>query len=156
MPQKLGKPLQKIIGSGPIPVLSLSPVQTDHTTLKELLPRPQWSVYQANTVVSALKLLRTLRPVPVVVCERDLLSDSWQEMLSITALLPEPPSVIVASRFADDHLWAEALNLGAYDVLAKPFDVVELTRSLRLAWLHGQGQGGVSGTRPKIMAAGAA
>jgi len=41
-----------------------------------------------------------------------------------------------------------------FDVLAKPFDVVELTRSLRLAWLHGQGQG--SGTRPKVMVAGAA
>ena len=156
MPQKLGQPLQNAIGSGTIPVLSLSPIQTDHATLKQLLPGPQWSVYRANTVLSALKLLRTLRPVPVVVCERDMLPDSWQEMLSITALLPEPPSVIVASRLADDHLWAEALNLGAYDVLAKPFDVVELTRSLRLAWLHGQGQGGGSSTRPKVMVAGAA
>jgi len=156
MPQKLGKPLQNAVGSETIPVLSVSPVQTDHATLKQLLPEPQWSVYRANTVLSALKLLRTLRPVPVVVCERDMLPDSWQEMLSITALLPEPPSIIVASRLADDHLWAEALNLGAYDVLAKPFDVAELTRSLSLAWLHGQGQPGLSDTRPKVMVAGAA
>ena len=31
------------------------------------------------------------------------------------------PLVIVASHLADDQLWAEALNLGAHDVLAKPF-----------------------------------
>ena len=46
----------------------------------------------------------------------------------------------MASRFADDYLWVEALNLGAYDVLAKPFDITELTRSLSLAWLRSQRQ----------------
>jgi CheY-like chemotaxis protein len=120
------------------------------------LPEPQWLVYRADTALSALTLLRKLRPVPVVVCERDLLPGSWQGLLEKTAFLPEPPAVVVASRLADDYLRAEALNLGAYDVLAKPFDVAELTRSLSLAWLHGQGRGGVSDTLPKVMTAGAA
>jgi FixJ family two-component response regulator len=44
--------------------------------------------------------------------------------------------MIVTSRLADDRLWAEALNLGVYDVLAKPFDRTELIRSVRLAWEH--------------------
>jgi DNA-binding response OmpR family regulator len=35
---------------------------------------------------------------------------------------------------ADDHLWAEVLNLGGYDVLAKPFDGCELFRALSSAW----------------------
>ena len=156
MPKKLGKPPKNDIGCQTIPVLSLSPVENDHNTLEQLLLEPQWSVYRANSVMCALTLLRTLRPVPVVVCERDSLPSSWQDLLVRTALLPEPPSIIVASRLADDHLWAEALNLGAYDVLAKPFDVVELTRSLSLAWLRGQRQRGVSDTLPKVMAAGVA
>jgi FixJ family two-component response regulator len=46
------------------------------------------------------------------------------------------PSLIVTSRLADDRLWAEALNLGAYDVLAKPFERLELVRSVSSAWLH--------------------
>jgi hypothetical protein len=33
-------------------------------------------------------------------------------------LLPDPPVLIVTSRLADEYLWAEALNPGAYDVLA--------------------------------------
>jgi hypothetical protein len=32
-----------------------------------------------------------------------------------------------------DYLWAEALNLGAYDVLANFFDLTEVTRTLSSA-----------------------
>ena len=35
-----------------------------------------------------------------------------------------------------ERLWAEALNLGAYDVLAKPYDPTEVVRSVSLAWLQ--------------------
>ena len=35
---------------------------------------------------------------------------------------------------ADERLWAEALNLGAYDVLAKPFGRTEAMRVVAAAW----------------------
>jgi len=50
--------------------------------------------------------------------------------------LPKAPSLIVSSTLADEHLWAEVLNLGAWDVLAKPFDRFEVIRSVKLAWDH--------------------
>ena len=87
-----------------------------------------------------MTLLQKLRPIPLVVCERDLSQGTWQDFLVQSLLLANPPFFIVASRLADDYLWAEALNLGAHDVLAKPFDLIELTRSLSLAWLRSQGQ----------------
>jgi len=133
-----------------IPVLSVSPTQSDHTTLECLLLQPEWRVHRADGVMSALTLLRQLTPVPVVLCE-DFLPDSWQDLLAQTALLPDQPSIIVTSRLADDYLWAEALNLGAYDVLAKPFDIAELTRSLRLAWLRSQRQRVADDALPKVM-----
>jgi hypothetical protein len=34
------------------------------------------------------------------------------------------------------NLWAEALNLGAYDVVPKPFDSHELSLIISFAWLH--------------------
>jgi DNA-binding response OmpR family regulator len=46
------------------------------------------------------------------------------------------PTLIVTSRLADDELWAEVLNLGAYDVLAQPFDPDEVYRVVFLAWQH--------------------
>jgi hypothetical protein len=46
----------------------------------------------------------------------------------------------VTSRLADERLWAEALNLGAWDVLAKPFDADEVIRIGKIAgpniWLQ--------------------
>jgi len=56
-------------------------------------------------------------------------------MLDAIHRLRDQPELIVTSRLADDRLWAEALNLGAYDVLAKPFNRDEVLRSLSLAWL---------------------
>lgn len=52
--------------------------------------------------------------------------------------MPSPPLLIVISRLADEHLWAEALNLGAYDVLAKPLNHTEIVRVLNLALNHRQ------------------
>ena len=72
----------------------------------------------------------------IVVCERDLSPGTWQHALAETFKLPAPPPLIVSSRLADDFLWAEALNLGVYDVLAKPFNAQEVVRVLHLAWSH--------------------
>ena len=54
-------------------------------------------------------------------------------MLEHISLFPDPPLLIVTSGLADARLWAEALNLGTYDVLAKPFDATEVIRIVRLA-----------------------
>jgi DNA-binding NtrC family response regulator len=132
---KLGKPAGVENGRGKIPVLSVSPATSDHGALERLLCRTQWTVYKAETIVSALALLRQLR-IPVVVCEANLASDTWKDLYLRVSALQNQPCVIVTSGVADDYLWAEALNMGAYDVLAQPFDSTEVNRSLTLAWLH--------------------
>jgi FixJ family two-component response regulator len=63
-----------------------------------------------------------------VICECDLEPGNWKDVLDEVLALPQPPCVIVTSRLADDYLWAEALNVGAYDVLAKPFETEEVIR----------------------------
>jgi DNA-binding NtrC family response regulator len=131
-------------GSWDIPVVSVSSAPSDHVELERLLPLPRWKVYRSSTVRSAVQLLRALRRVPIVVCDANLFPATWQELLAQIGLFPEPPHLIVASRLADDYLWAEALNLGAYDVLGKPFDLTELTRSLSLAWLRAQREHGIA------------
>jgi DNA-binding NtrC family response regulator len=72
----------------------------------------------------------------VVVCERDLADGDWKDVLEVTASLPNPPPLIVTSRLADEHLWAEVLNLGGFDVLAKPLNQPEVRRVLNFAWVH--------------------
>jgi DNA-binding response OmpR family regulator len=80
-----------------------------------------------------LALLRD-RPIPVVIAERALPVGDWRDLFAALQLLPHHPLLIVTSRLADDHLWAEVLNLGGNDVLAKPFQAAEVQRALESAW----------------------
>ena len=65
------------------------------------------------------------------------------------------PFFIVTSRLADERLWVEALNVGAYDVLVKPFDVTELKRVLNSAWCEWRERHEGSTKRIVVKAAGA-
>lgn len=129
-------------GSAVITVLSIAPLGEDHINLKEILTSSgaplesgMWKVEVSFTPRAAMERLRAAR-IPVVLCANDHHPDEWKEMLELLAGLPDSPCLIVTSRQADDRLWVEALNLGAYDVLAKPFDRSEVLRTLSNAWEH--------------------
>lgn len=116
-------------------VLSVSPIQEDHAALERIFsgsrhpatPESSWHLRQTATVPSALKRLKESLHA-LVICERDLPLGDWKDLLEHSQKLADPPFLIVTSRHADDYLWAEALNLGAYDVLCKPFSSSEVMR----------------------------
>ena len=122
---------------GPLTVLSVSPLDADHLSLEAIIGHLPLMLFKARDVMSALALLQQ-HDIAVVVCERDLLPRTWTDLLEHIKALPNAPSLIVASRLADDSLWAEALNLGAWDVLAKPFDRSEVIRSVKSGWQRWQ------------------
>ena len=127
-----------------VTVLFVSPADEDCLALERIFENAsdwdahtncKWRLIARRTLASACTSLRQHR-IPIVLCERELLPGSWLDMLEQIASLPNPPFLIVTSRLADERLWAEALNRGAYDVLAKPFDRAEVVRVISLAWLH--------------------
>ena len=126
-----------------VSVLSVGPVNSDSVSLACIFTDSDWTPYtsskwaliESSTIGSAVASLRENRP-PIVLCEADLDPGTWQVMLGEIIRLPEPPFLIVTSRLADERLWAEVVNLGAYDVLAKPFESKEVVRIVSLAWLH--------------------
>src|SRR5580700_9614022 len=95
-------------GDATMAVLSVSPFEEDHRTLKRLLRRPKWKIHNASSISSGMTQLRESL-VPLVVCERDLRPGTWKEMLDRLNVLPRPPYLIVTALHADDYLWAEAL-----------------------------------------------
>jgi DNA-binding NtrC family response regulator len=117
-----------------VTVLAISPNEEDHLFLANIFSHTNWQLRAARTWRDALGMLGRQR-VPVLVCERQLLDATWKEVLAGLSHLAERPVLIVASRLADEAFWAEALNLGAYDVLMKPFDATEVFRVVSLAWL---------------------
>ena len=122
-------------------VMSVSPNREDGVSLERIFHESDWTLFRNSkwnliarpTLASAFAVLRDML-IPIVICQEDLLPGTWRERLEHIALLDDPPLLIVTSRLADDRLWAEALNLGAYDVLAKPFDAREVCRIVALAW----------------------
>ena len=126
-----------------IQVLSVGLGPQDHASLRDILTPTsrstdsdiQWQVESCGTLPAALAAIQATR-IPVVLCEREFNAHSWQHLWEPLNQLSDPPCLIVTSRMADEYLWAEALNLGAYDVLARPFDPTEVVRVFNSAWLH--------------------
>ena len=124
-------------------MLSISPHDEDHESLERIVcgsPSaedgcPEWELNRAFTPRAAFRALEQSK-IAVVVCECDLVSGTWRDMLEYVSRLADPPLLIVSSRLADEHLWAEALNRGAFDVIAKPFNTAELIRVLACARQH--------------------
>ncbi len=118
-----------------VAVLAVSPFAEDHARLGAIFERSNWHISAAYSYREAIRFLQANR-MAVLICECRLPDGTWKDLLQALTLLPYPPLLVVTSKQADDALWAEVLNLGAYDVLSKPFDRAEVTRIISLAWLH--------------------
>ena len=129
-PTELAKNLRNAVT-----ILSVTPYAEDQFWLQTIIRHSKWRLYRADRLESALAVLHE-QEFGVVLSECDLPPHSWTDILDIVHHVQDAPSLIVTSRLADERLWAEALNLGAYDVLAKPFNRDEVLRSVSLAWLN--------------------
>jgi DNA-binding NtrC family response regulator len=136
---------ERHLKTGRVTVLFVSPLDEDHSSLEAIIGQSRWMLFKARDLVSTLAVLKQ-HEIAVLLCERDLLPGTWIDVMEHINTMPHAPSLIVASRLADDRLWAEALNLGAWDVLAKPFHLTEVIRSVRSAWQHWHDQIDISPT----------
>jgi len=109
--------------------------KTDVSLLHEIFRKAGWRLLAARERRRAMSCL-VRNPVQVVIAERDLPDWNWKKVLGDLRLLAAPPQLIVTSRDADDYLWAEALNVGAYDVLSQPLDRDEVERVVASARRH--------------------
>jgi DNA-binding response OmpR family regulator len=116
-------------------VLYVSPLIGDHLDLQRIFDGfegTSWVACKALSCREALVQIAQEQP-DVVLCEAALPDGNWKQLLEVLAGQRDPPYLIVTSRLADDRMWAEVLNLGGYDVLAKPFDPVEIYRVIGFA-----------------------
>jgi DNA-binding NtrC family response regulator len=104
----------------------------DRTLFERLAGNEAWRIHHVKDFADAARLLGKWL-FRAVVCDADLGGGMWRDLLRVASHGAVPPRVIVLSRQADVRLWAEALNLGAYDLLMKPLDFMEARRVLTLA-----------------------
>src|SRR5579862_5435258 len=106
-------------------LLSVSPLYSDHLALYAIVDHSSWGWLSVGGLDTALGLVAA-PDISVVVCARDMIIGTWIDLLEELVKLPDPPPLVVTSRTSDEKLWVEALNLGAWDVLVKPFDRKEV------------------------------
>jgi two-component system response regulator AtoC len=117
---------------GPLKLLSVFSDEEDSASVERIVAPSRWTVLQANGCRQARGLVH-LHKIAVVLCDQTLPDGSWRDVLRDLAGLANAPILVVASSLADEALWAEVLNLGAYDLLSKPFRADEVLRTISLA-----------------------
>jgi DNA-binding NtrC family response regulator len=104
------------------------------TALRGLLSHSNWDIRSAESVQDALRCLSD-GGTAVVLCPWEMEGGCpWKELLEATQKMTPCPRVIVTDPEADDAAWAEALNIGAYDVLSGPLEAREVFHVLSCAW----------------------
>ena len=115
--------------------LLIDPYDTDYQLLHELFQRFRWTLFTAESPHRALTCLRR-NQVHVVITSSERPHWNWKRVVEDVRGITPVPLVVVTSRTADDYLWAEVLNVGGFDLLARPFDQNEVERVLTSARLH--------------------
>src|SRR5689334_2341714 len=93
-------------------LLSISPYREDHSALKNIAGNSKWTLLTADNLFRATSTLLQTRDISIILCESELRPGSWIDVVKHIHYMQDPPLLIVTSKFADDHLWSVALNLG--------------------------------------------
>lgn len=118
-------------GKSQLSMLAVGPSTDDRRVLTDIFS----SLLKLHTVSTCREAREVLasRSIPVVITDRDLSDGSWRDVLSAIATSGHASNLIVASHQADECLWADVLHMGGFDVLATPFDRIEVSRTVDAA-----------------------
>ena len=137
MSRGMKKLSSRVHNAAEITLLAVSADRNDVRSLVEMLDGDECKVEAAASCKEAVSAIRRNTPA-VVACEGELPDGSWKDLVTQVHDLDSPPPVVVMSRHADERFWAEVLNLGGYDVLAKPLERLEVSRVVRAASRYGR------------------
>lgn len=110
-------------------ILYISQRSEDALLLSEMTRPLPVVLEHVESVQQARQCLQT-QDYDVVLTEAELPDGKWLDVLHLVRESPHEPEVIVTDKQADARFWADALNLGAYDLLAQPFYQPEVQRIL--------------------------
>jgi two-component system response regulator PilR (NtrC family) len=110
-------------------ILFVSGHRDDAREISQMLQPLRMAIDHADSLQQARAQLRQ-DDYDVLLTEAALPDGSWLDALHLARECPQDLQVIVTDLHADARLWSEALNLGAYDLIAQPFYEPEVRRIL--------------------------
>ena len=132
-------------------ILAIACSLSDREALQQIVEKMGWEMASAEDLDRGAELLRA-KPIPIVVCDRDLPGMDWREAIRTLAAGVDRRCVILASFVADDYLWEEVIHHGGYDILPKPFREDEVIHAIRFAWAAvSKNAGALTKSRPSSL-----
>jgi hypothetical protein len=110
-------------------VVALLVNQQDRQPLEAL---EAFETHFAESLENAWALTNTFN-APVVLLDRNWPGIDWRAAIQCFASSPYRPCTILISGVVDQYLWESVVQLGGYDVLAKPLQAHAVERVIRLA-----------------------
>ncbi len=110
-------------------ILCISGHPDDARRLSEMLHALPLVLDQVGSVQQARAQLQ-VHEYDAVLTEATLPDGKWLDVLHLVRESPREMAVIVTDPKADTRLWAEILNLGAFDLLTQPYHEPEVRRIL--------------------------
>ena len=110
-------------------ILFVSGHRDDAREISQMLQLLPMALDHAGTLQQARTQLRK-DAYDILLTEAALPDGNWLDALHLARECPNDLQVIVTDPHADARLWSEALNMGAYDLIAQPFYEPEVRRIL--------------------------
>jgi DNA-binding NtrC family response regulator len=88
---------------------------------------------QAQTLAEAKHALSDINPPLLAVTESELPDGKWSDIVSFSEKASSRVNVIVVGRTIDANLYASAIEVGAFDYIAPPFEGADLAHVVRCA-----------------------
>ena len=112
-------------------LLVMPPQRRD--VLMNYLEEAGMEVSFARNCREALRKLNEGLHYDLVLVDSRISGGSWREILQFVRDTRTPYEVIICSRFGDEQLWAEMIEMGAFDLIPEPYDRLEVLRILQAA-----------------------
>jgi DNA-binding NtrC family response regulator len=101
--------------------------------LRGALERQGMRILQAESRAAAKRMLSGLNPAPLVFTDTHLPDGTWADILAVAENAKRPVNVIVVARLVDTRFYVEAIETGAFDFIAPPFNATDLAYVVRSA-----------------------
>lgn len=93
--------------------------------MKKLLEKDNYLVYEAKDGTDAIQIIKTQHPSLVFLDINMPQLDGMKTMEMINAM-KDPPLVVIVTAYGSEKTAVEAMKKGAYDYIAKPYEIDEL------------------------------
>lgn len=109
----------------PISILVVSAEIRNHNSLRDILDREGWKTIYVSAVSECEEVFSN-QSVDLVFCDRGLVDGTYRDVLAMTRSKSPRVRLVVTSRLADWEEYLEALDNGAFDLIASPSQTADI------------------------------